>query len=108
MLAFVARRGPAPAPARRACGVAAVALVAGGCLATVVGDQEDYPEPDAVCGDGIVQLPEECDRGARNGTGVGCSPNCRIAEDDCAPNHARQCITPLKVLECVDRYWRLV
>jgi cysteine-rich repeat protein len=46
----------------------------------------------AVCGDGVVTAPEECDDGSKNGTaGDGCDPNCKwvcVSTDptrDCAP-----------------------
>ncbi len=79
-----------------------------GCLATVL-DREGFPEGpggDPVCGDGVQQRDEECDRGERNGTGVGCSNNCNIAED-CQQNELRTCVTPFKAIVCRDLKWEL-
>ena len=39
--------------------------------------------PAAVCGNGIVEAGEQCDLGAMNGTGVGCSATCQF---DCQTN----------------------
>ncbi|MEZ4330036.1 MAG: lectin-like protein [Polyangiales bacterium] len=36
-------------------------------------------EGPAVCGNGAVAMPEECDKGALNGTGVGCTSACEIS-----------------------------
>lgn len=59
-----------------------------------------------VCGDGELAGEEECDLGDRNGTGVGCSAVCKLAEDDCSPNGALRCITPRRTLRCIDATWR--
>jgi cysteine-rich repeat protein len=44
-----------------------------------------------VCGDGIIEMGEECDNGAQNGPGTGCETDCKFscksgdATRDCAP-----------------------
>jgi fibro-slime domain-containing protein len=50
----------------------------------------------AVCGDGIVEPPEQCDYGSANNTGAygGCSPNCTLAPycgDGVTQNPPEQC-----------------
>jgi cysteine-rich repeat protein len=45
----------------------------GGDDSTVTGD--DGPQPQ-VCGDGVVEPPEQCDLGSANGTGKGCQSDC--------------------------------
>lgn len=48
----------------------------------------------AVCGDGVVEPPEECDQGSANGSGKGCQSDCTwtcVATDpkrDCATDNA--------------------
>jgi cysteine-rich repeat protein len=47
--------------------------------------------PAAVCGNGIVETGEQCDLGAQNGTGQGCSATCKFdcqTSADCASANA--------------------
>ncbi len=47
--------------------------------------------PSAVCGNGVVEAGEQCDLGAQNGTGVGCSSTCQFdcqSSAGCASSNA--------------------
>jgi cysteine-rich repeat protein len=45
-------------------------------LDTMGGSADTGPSFDPVCGDGIVETPEECDLGDLNGTGMYCAEGC--------------------------------
>ncbi len=82
-------------------------LLAAGCSTLVAGDADEFPDREGTCGDGIVQSPEECDRGAANGEGSGCSEACRIVSDPCEEEGARQCVSPTVVQICSGDAWKV-